>query len=83
MALMIDFALEDVPALSAVEHSCPPLKVKLAVVRLVGGLALEHNVAEVAVMWIIQLVMFLVKWFVFLVFNPSMLLFVVGHVIFV
>ena len=51
--LMLDFTLENISALPAVEHSGPPLEMKLAVVRLVGGLTLEHHVTEVAVMRII------------------------------
>ena len=81
--LMLNFTLEDVSALPAVEHPGPPLQVQLAVVRLVCRLTLQNYVAEVAVMRIVQLVVFLVKWFIFLIFYPSMLLFVVCHVIFV
>ena len=51
--LMLDFTLEDISALPAVEYSGPPLEMKLAVVRLVGGLTFEHHVTEVTVMRII------------------------------
>ena len=44
MMLMLHFTLEDVSALSAIKHPGPPLQVKFAVVRLVGGLRLEDNV---------------------------------------
>ena len=80
---MLDFALEDVSALPAIEHPCPPLEMKLAVVRLVGGVALQHHVTEIAVMRIIQLAVLLVKWFIFLGFYSGVLLFVICHVIFV
>ena len=51
--LMLDFTLENVSALPTVEYSGPPLEMKLAVVRLVGRLALQHHVTEVTVMRII------------------------------
>ena len=66
--LMLDFTAENVPALPAVEDPVPPLEVELAVVRLVGGLALEHHVAKVTIVRILQLIVLFVKWFTFLIF---------------
>ena len=60
--LVLQFAVEDVPALPAVEDLGSPLQVKFAVVRLVGGLRLEDDVAKFAEMWVINFV-FVVEMF--------------------
>ena len=58
MLLVLQSAVEDVPALSAVEDLGSSLQVKFAVVRLVGGLRLEDDITKLAEMWVINFVFF-------------------------
>ena len=62
MFLVLQPTVEDVPALSAVEDLGSSLQVKFAVVRLVGGLRLEDDVAKFTEMWVINFV-FVVEMF--------------------
>ena len=60
--LVLQPTVEDIPALPAVEDLGSSLQVKFAVVRLVGGLRLEDDVAKFTEMWIINFV-FVVEMF--------------------
>ena len=62
MFLVLQSTVEDIPALPAVEDLGSSLQVKLAVVRFVGGLRLEDDVAKFTEMWIINFV-FVVEMF--------------------
>ena len=55
MLLVVVFAVEYLATLPAVEDPGPALQVQLAEVRLVGGLALQHHVAQLAVVRVVHL----------------------------
>lgn len=71
MLLVVVFAVEYLATLPAVEDPCPALQVQLAEVRLVGGLALQHHVAQLAVVRVVHLVSDMLAIFDFADNDPN------------
>ena len=57
MFLVVNFALENILAFSAVKYLCSSFQMQLAVVGLVCRFILQNNVAELAVEGVIQLML--------------------------